>query len=303
MHMQTVKAEDAGAGRPSVRIFVSHRADRKSRVLESGLYVPVRCGAALDTRKGVAMQGDDTGENISSRKRQYSELTVQYWAWKNARADYYGLCHYRRYFSFSDKTMHVDDQNTVNFRSMDACIRRAKLLDEECALIKILPHDIVLTSPFDVRVHRCESLYEQFDRSQQGLERRHLETAAALVKRMHPDYAQSMDEYLNGTLLYPCCMFIMKREYFERYCEWLFPVLFALEEQAGDWPERIVGHVAERLLGAFVTEMKKRENCRIQTLQRCLVLDDMSAGQYLARTLRSEWIKAIAHRPGGMTGA
>ena len=38
----------------------------------------------------------------------FNELTVQYWAWKNVQADYYGLCHYRRYLSFSKNTFPVD---------------------------------------------------------------------------------------------------------------------------------------------------------------------------------------------------
>lgn len=297
--MQTNMSDTAGPRNPSVRIFVSHRIDRESRVLEGGLYVPVRCGAAFDHREGVHLAGDDTGDNISLRKNQYSELTVQYWAWKNAQADYFGLCHYRRYFSFTNTVMRADDQGTVNFRSMDTCIRRAELLNEDRARKEILPYDIVLTTPFDVRRHGCLNLYEQFERAQLGMKREYLEKAVELLRQMYPDYAVSVDEYLNGTLLYPCCMFIMKRKWFLAYCEWLFPMLFELEKQAdGQWPQRTVGHVAERLLGVFVLEMKKREHCKTHVLQRCLVLDDMSAWQYIARMLKSEWINIKAHMPG-----
>lgn len=59
--------------------------------------------AALADHRFKGMQHDDEGENISYKNPYYCELTAQYWAWKNLDADYYGLFHYRRYFSFSDE--------------------------------------------------------------------------------------------------------------------------------------------------------------------------------------------------------
>ena len=85
-----------------IKIFVSHRIDLDSETIDNPLFVPVRCGAVFDKRENVTMLGDNTGDNISEKRMSFCELTVQYWAWKNVEADYYGLCHYRRYFSFSD---------------------------------------------------------------------------------------------------------------------------------------------------------------------------------------------------------
>ncbi len=87
--------------KPVIKIFVSHRIDQVSETIDNPLYVNVRCGAVYDNRNPEAyghIPGDNTGDNISEKKYKYSELTVQYWAWKNQEADYYGLCHYRRYF-------------------------------------------------------------------------------------------------------------------------------------------------------------------------------------------------------------
>ena len=47
---------------------------------------------------------DCVGETISEKNPSYCELTVQYYAWKNEEADYYGFCHYRRFFCF-DKSI------------------------------------------------------------------------------------------------------------------------------------------------------------------------------------------------------
>lgn len=63
-------------------------------------YFPVHVGrnhvmSELDTRN---IPGDDTGENISQKNPYYCELTGLFWAWKNLKCDYVGLCHYRRYF-------------------------------------------------------------------------------------------------------------------------------------------------------------------------------------------------------------
>ena len=74
-----------------IAIFVSHRIDLKSMVIDNPLYVPVRCGAALDENdEGNVIMGDNTGDNISEKRISFCEYTVQYWAWKNYDADYYG---------------------------------------------------------------------------------------------------------------------------------------------------------------------------------------------------------------------
>ena len=58
------------------------------------IYLPVHVGKKGKTDLGY--QGDDTGDNISDKNTNYCELTGLYWAWKNLKADYKGLAHYRR---------------------------------------------------------------------------------------------------------------------------------------------------------------------------------------------------------------
>lgn len=64
---------------------------------EDDIYTPIHVG-----RKGkqdIGYIGDDTADNISDKNDGYCELTGFYWIWKNVKADYLGLVHYRRYFT------------------------------------------------------------------------------------------------------------------------------------------------------------------------------------------------------------
>ena len=63
---------------------------------EDDMYISLHVGKALGNDFGDV--GDDTGDNISEKNRNYCELTGMYWLWKNVKCDIVGICHYRRYF-------------------------------------------------------------------------------------------------------------------------------------------------------------------------------------------------------------
>ena len=61
------------------------------------VYLPLHVGAEGKAELGYTR--DNTGDHISSKNKNFCELTGLYWAWKNLDADYIGLVHYRRYFT------------------------------------------------------------------------------------------------------------------------------------------------------------------------------------------------------------
>ena len=87
----------------NIKIFIS--CHKKCYIPKHDLLVPIQVGSALSNKRFANMLHDDEGENISEKNKSYCELTAQYWAWKNAEADYYGFFHYRRYMSFADETL------------------------------------------------------------------------------------------------------------------------------------------------------------------------------------------------------
>ena len=142
--------------KPDIKIFVSHRIDLNSVTIDNPLYIPVRCGATFDERTEEeigGMLGDDTGDNISEKRDSFCELTVQYWAWKNVKADYYGLCHYRRYLSFSN-TLYSENLNEnqcglVVANSFQKANESFKLCEEKTMREQISKYDIVTIRTFD----------------------------------------------------------------------------------------------------------------------------------------------------------
>jgi lipopolysaccharide biosynthesis glycosyltransferase len=262
--------------KPDIKIFVSHRIDQDSETIDNPLFVNVRCGAVYDTRENVSMLGDDTGDNISEKRESFCELTVQYWAWKNVEADYYGLCHYRRYLSFSPQKLPEDIYGAVNYNHLSDF--QETLPDNNVIVEQIAKYDLLVTSPANLQHVNIKNLYQQYE-SHSPLRVADLEMTLEIINEIYPEYLKSAKKYLNGRLFYPCNLFIMKKELFNMYCEWMFTILSKLEDRIDTTyysieGKRTIGHIGERLLGVFYTYMQ--DNCKqykTGIVQRTIIWD------------------------------
>ena len=80
-------------------IIATHK---KYEMPTDDMYLPLHVGK--EGKDDLGYTGDNTGKNISKKNPYYCELTGVYWAWKNLKADYIGLAHYRRHFSLKKKS-------------------------------------------------------------------------------------------------------------------------------------------------------------------------------------------------------
>ena len=243
----------------NIRIFVT--THKNVNTFDSAIMQPVQVGPKNE-RFPWAFH-DDEGENIADLNPRYCELTTQYWAWKNIDVDYYGFCHYRRYFDFSDTPHKENPYGEVMDDYIDiATAKKYGMNDENIA--KVVKQYDVITTPFG-------NLEEIIDKH--GAPRALWEAAPLLhdddLKRcyqilcsMYPDYKQDAQAFFNGNKACFCNMFIMKKEIFFDYCAWMFPILEAFDKNT-DYSAyskealRTPGHLSERLLNIYLLHHKR----------------------------------------------
>ena len=254
----------------NIRIFVT--THKNVNTFDSKIMQPVQVGPK-NYRFPWAFH-DDEGENIANLNPRYCELTTQYWAWKNIKADYYGFCHYRRYFDFSDTPHKENPYGEIMDNYIDAVTAKKYGLNDE-NIAKVVKQYDVITTPFG----NLEKIIDKH-----GTPRALWEAAPLLhdddLKRcyqilcaMYPDYKKDAQDFFNGNKACFCNMFIMKKEIFFDYCEWMFPILeeFDKETSYSTYSKealRTPGHLSERLLNIYLMHHKRiGSNWKFKELQ------------------------------------
>ena len=271
--------------KPDIKIFVSHRIDLDSETIDNPLYVNVRCGAIFDERDNIKILGDDTGDNISEKREHLCEYTVQYWAWKNVEADYYGLCHYRRYLSFSDKVFpEWNEQRFVAEGNLSRKkIEKYGLLDSRIMRNEIRKYDVITSVTYETsniniipKAYTVRDLFIQHPGLLTCAE--DIQIMTDIVEKSFPQYFQALLEELESSLHRGFNCFVMRKELFQQMCEFEFGVLFELERRfcsrnQSVTSERELGYLGEILYGAFIRWVQTETSNKVKETQILLLLD------------------------------
>ena len=224
--------------------------------------------------------GDDTGDNISEKNRYYSECSALYWTWKNyekiGNPEYIGFMHYRRYFIFRDNYY----QNHTNKNPKGLVIAQENFIDKDyeeriglkTEIIKdIMEHnDMVVSYESDFNLtypNGYTSLKEDYGYNIPGTEIKDYDLMLKIINQYYPEYAQIANELSEKPNKPMYQMFIMKKEDFFEYCEFLFDVMFKIEKQVNFDTysingKRSLGYLAEIFL-TFYVKKKEMNNTKI----------------------------------------
>lgn len=266
-----------------IKIFVSQRIDLDSDVVKNPLFIPVRCGAVYDQRKHIKMQGDNTGDNISEKRMSYCELTVQYWAWKNQKADYYGLCHYRRYLSFSDEEFPSQEGFVFERRPIPTSADIYGLNDTAHMTKEIEKYDVIISNWINIkdmlRVFPPVSNAYEFWRCHVPcyVPIEVIDTIDVIIDEMFPQYTKAKNDYFDQDKHLGYNLYVMKKEYFNEMCTFEFGVMAELERRMDKelierYTERVCGFTFEILYSIYIFHLYNREGVKIKEVQPVMFL-------------------------------
>lgn len=236
-----------------IKIFISMH--KPSFVPENNKYLfPIQNGSIYAEERFPDTLHDDEGENISIKKEMYNELSAQYWAWKNCKdADYYGFWHYRRFFSFNENEHPHEGgyitHDVLNHETMEKSFIDEKHIEDICK-----DYDFVLPRPWICYEDGKQmTVYEHWCRH---FNKSDIDVAVKVIIKNFPEYYDAVMDVLQSESLPVCNMFIMKKELFNEYSNFLFTVLGEVERNINQKlynPEehRTIGHLGERLLAVF----------------------------------------------------
>ena len=283
-----------------IKIFVSHRIDFDSETLANPLLLHMRCGAIYDSSNSEIV-GDNILDNISDKRNSFCELTVQYWAWKNFKANYYGLFQYRRYLSFRKNELPQERffvrekvrmaisagrYGLMHPKKMEEVIQQNDVIIPKYTPIQLIPVELPGEPPLIVN-----TVYDFWTNKTNQIDKDCLDFAINLVKERQPEYYPYLIKYLHDNKFRGANCYIMRKELFNEMCKFQFDILFELEKRfdmsgfSGDIV-RMPGFIGEILYAAFIRYLEEQGKYKIKTLQLVFFADSKKAPPKTLETVK-----------------
>ncbi len=270
-----------------VKIFVSYKNNHFP--LRSKILVPIQTGCALTSERFPDMLRDNDGaDNVSVANLKYNELSAQYWVWKNyeriGNPDYVGFMHYRRHFLFDgwcgDDNWVWLPKGRVYFVPSISKDYLKHIADNHIRR-QIADCDVIVMPSYDVKNVGRPDLFDDYYQNV-GTERD--DTFAfflSTIKRLYPEYTAAAERVESDSVKYLCNMFVMTKELFFKYSEFLFAVLAEVDKHVDSQtldPNgqaiRFLGFLGEYCLSVFIFHLQSLGTYRIKEIPGSYILNN-----------------------------
>ncbi len=218
------------------------------------MYVPLHVGRARAEDLGYL--GDHTGDSISHLNPYFCELTGMYWLWKNNHnVDIIGICHYRRYLINKSGNIFTE-------KELQELLNRYDILTTKL---------LTLPKPY----------YEGFSANHHSKD---LVATGNVIKEKYPEYFPVFDTLAHGPHTYFGNIFVTDKNTYDRYCNWLFTILFEVQKQTdftgyNNYQKRLFGFLSEFLQTVWI---------RYHNLKVCECMVGMVGEKHETGTLKEQ---------------
>jgi hypothetical protein len=227
-----------------------------------------------DYIKSIMLTDDYGDENISYLNRKINEYTAIYSIYKNIDKfkdkDYIGFCHYKRFLDFS----HMLQGNKIKFNNQQEYLKycsqnTSKIISNinNYSIVSFVWPNIHPTQNFS-QYHLKDFLNQDF---------------LDYIKINNPQLYPSFNHYVNNVNnMYMANLFIMKKDLFLEYCEFIFELGFYflanldiksltfsdnLANNSEIMRNRVVGHIMERATSCYINYLIEGRKIKTQTIK------------------------------------
>lgn len=214
-----------------IYMAVSHRDKKLSRRYEEEPWIQkIQVGAALTNVK-ISEATDQGEDSLSLKNELYGELTATYYAWRYNRSAITGIFHYRRVLEVSGEQLYLIEAGMI---------------------------DVILPLPF-VCFPDASGQYGRYLLPQD------IEIMERVLEEREPEEYGRLAAILKTPYLYNYNMLVARKEVFDDYCSWLFPLLEEItdrcEREKRMRKPRYIGRIGEVLTSLYF--MRNKKNWRI----------------------------------------
>ena len=272
----------------NIKILVGYH--KPSYLFKNDIFVPIHAGRAvsnIESKDGISTDkdtkwllkntiGDDTGDNISKKNREFCECTVLYWAWKNynklGNPDYIGFMQYRRHFILKDNIFETKDLDQyekayATRRIIYPCKNYEQIIgiDKKNMNLLLDTYGGIYTNPCNLRIVNIKNLRDDYSLKIPGVNVKDFDIMIDIVTKMYPDMADYIRTRVTQPLKSCFQMWILPKNIFFEYMEFLFSVLFQCEKNIDttDYSingKRTLGYLGELLFDFYMNFNKEKYN-------------------------------------------
>jgi hypothetical protein len=250
----------------------------------SDIFMPVHVGKKTSSIS-TSIVGDDTGDNISEKNDQYCELTAIYWAFKNlSEFEYIGLYHYRRFLTFKKNSFPIKFLCFIKFLGTKFFLNTffyhknytywprfygnsfqefLEIQYRDNLKSSLLNNDILVAKPIILSSYNVKTFWGL------AISIKIFDLVESIIGLNYPHMLSFFQTQINDSKIYPCSIFVFKKDLFNEYSNFIFGVLFELEKKCIknniSLLPRTMGYMGEVLTSTFILYSIERGS-KVKTL-------------------------------------